>query len=122
WFPGVHSDVGGGYGTKKDDDPLPSDFALEWMIDCAKRAGLEFDAGVMATYKTHRSPTAALHESMTPFYRLQRPLVRPIGVADAPQQSYDGAVVDRPGADHPRHRLRADAVLEAGHDDVGRLR
>ncbi|POY36335.1 hypothetical protein C3K47_11345 [Solitalea longa] len=37
WFPGVHSDIGGGYKTKG-----LSFIALLWMIDKAKKTGLEF--------------------------------------------------------------------------------
>lgn len=35
WFPGVHSDVGGGYPERHH-----SDVSLKWMIDQAKRRGL----------------------------------------------------------------------------------
>jgi len=41
WFPGAHSDVGGGYA----DSDL-SDGALEWMIDESHAAGFQFRAGV----------------------------------------------------------------------------
>jgi len=37
WFPGVHSNVGGGYADKG-----LSDIALKWIIDCACQHGLEF--------------------------------------------------------------------------------
>lgn len=37
WFPGVHSNVGGGYADKG-----LSDIALKWMMDCACEHGLEF--------------------------------------------------------------------------------
>ncbi|MCK5347684.1 MAG: DUF2235 domain-containing protein, partial [Candidatus Heimdallarchaeota archaeon] len=39
WFPGVHSDVGGGYLEKG-----LSDGALKWMIDEAKAEGLKFNS------------------------------------------------------------------------------
>lgn len=38
WFPGVHSEVGGGY---KDDKGLYK-ISLRWMVDRAKESGLEF--------------------------------------------------------------------------------
>jgi uncharacterized protein (DUF2235 family) len=88
WFPGVHSDVGGGYDHKQDE-PLLSDYALEWMIDCAKRAGLEFDADVMATYPTNPSPKARLHDSRTAVYHLQPAYVRPIGIDDPTQRLHE---------------------------------
>ena len=37
WFPGVHSDVGGGY-----EHSSLSDIALDWMLKEAKKGGLEF--------------------------------------------------------------------------------
>jgi uncharacterized protein (DUF2235 family) len=40
WFPGVHSDVGGGYAEKESG---LSKIALEWMVDEAARAGLLID-------------------------------------------------------------------------------
>ncbi|MCD2519173.1 DUF2235 domain-containing protein [Massilia sp. G4R7] len=43
WFPGVHSDVGGGYREKG-----LADGALKWMIDEAKLAGLAFNSGILA--------------------------------------------------------------------------
>jgi len=41
WFPGVHSDVGGGYEEKESG---LSKIALEWMVEEAKCAGLLVDA------------------------------------------------------------------------------
>ena len=80
WFPGVHSDVGGGY----DDNSL-SDIALGWMIDRARTAGLEFDDGVMQAHPTHPLPTGTMHDSMTVIYRIEGVLERPIGVDDPMQ-------------------------------------
>ena len=99
WFPGVHSDVGGGY-----DDPSLSDIALNWMIDRAKTAGLEFDAGVMNAHPTHPTPTANMHNSMTVFYRVEGELQRPIAVND-PTQSLHESVRARWDAD-PSYRPR----------------
>ncbi|WP_247236412.1 DUF2235 domain-containing protein [Telluribacter sp. SYSU D00476] len=39
WFPGVHSNIGGGY----PDEGL-SDIALQWLVDKAKATGLDFEA------------------------------------------------------------------------------
>lgn len=41
WFPGVHSDVGGGYA---DDRRALADVTLRWMIERAAAAGLLFTA------------------------------------------------------------------------------
>lgn len=101
WFAGVHSDIGGGYAETN-----LSDIALEWMMKSAETAGLEFDDEVRKTHPTKANPTGVLHESMSGIYRLQRPLVRPIGltkgVADA-SQSVDESAVKRWDAD-PKYR------------------
>lgn len=46
WFPGVHSNVGGGYL-----DCGLSDITLHWMIDKANATGLEFDKTYVAGLK-----------------------------------------------------------------------
>lgn len=96
WFPGVHSDVGGGY-----DDTSLSDTALDWMIDRAKTAGLEFDAGVMKAHPTHPAPTGTMHNSMTIVYRVEGELQRQIG--NDPTQSLHPSVIARWEAD-PHYR------------------
>jgi uncharacterized protein (DUF2235 family) len=73
WFPGVHSDVGGGY---KEADL--SDITLKWMIECATRAGLAFDAGVMAKHAIAPKPEGTIHDSMTLVYRIEGKNERPI--------------------------------------------
>ncbi|HEX6559902.1 MAG TPA: DUF2235 domain-containing protein [Longimicrobiales bacterium] len=65
WFPGVHSDVGGGYAQN-----ALSDITLQWMIDNAAMAGLAFDRDVLAGRPLHGNPTGVLHNSKTGFYRL----------------------------------------------------
>lgn len=45
WFPGVHSDVGGGYA-----ETGLSDIALTWMMKNAKDNGLTFDPLALAKY------------------------------------------------------------------------
>src|SRR4029077_5218668 len=42
WFPGVHCDVGGGYGEQESG---LSKLALEWMLDEAVPLGLLVDVG-----------------------------------------------------------------------------
>ena len=56
WFPGVHSDVGGGYR----EDGL-ANIALRWMIDRAAGVGVEFHKGRVEEFKTN--PDGVLHES-----------------------------------------------------------
>ncbi len=74
WFPGVHSDVGGGYSESD-----LSDGPLDWMIGCAKRAGLVFDGAVMAKHKITSTPEGKIHDSMTLIYRVEGKHERPIG-------------------------------------------
>lgn len=89
WFAGAHSDVGGGY-----EETGLSDIALLWMVDQARRHGLEFDADalgrdgprVMAPqgsvdFRVRPDGSGVLHVSRTGAYRLARPLHRPLGGA-----------------------------------------
>ncbi|MEM7248256.1 MAG: DUF2235 domain-containing protein [Acidobacteriota bacterium] len=70
WFPGVHSDVGGGY--EKHEDRRLWQASLDWMLDEAVEAGLKLEEGrrehvhgaeeqVATAWRTdpHRSLTAA---------------------------------------------------------------
>ncbi|RAQ45536.1 hypothetical protein AFGD_005798 [Aspergillus flavus] len=43
WFPGGHSDVGGGWDFDKEEDWRLSHGPLVWMVHEAQRAGLHFD-------------------------------------------------------------------------------
>jgi len=72
WFPGVHSDVGGGY-----PETGLSDIALQWMLEKAKSCNLNFNA-----ISTNPDPIAKMHETYTGFYKLQSQLFRPIGKID----------------------------------------
>jgi uncharacterized protein (DUF2235 family) len=75
WFPGVHSDVGGGY---PESESGLSKVALEWMLDEAEPAGLLVDAQRrremlgQAGGNRYVAPnvTAAAHESLTGMWQL----------------------------------------------------
>jgi len=54
WFPGVHSDVGGGYSETD-----LSNIALKWMIDESKKSGLQFQDNL----KIEINPCGILHNS-----------------------------------------------------------
>jgi len=72
WFPGVHSDVGGGY-----PETALSDIALLWMLEKAQSCNLRFDpVGIQP------DPMGLQHESLTGFYKLGGKFYRPIGVND----------------------------------------
>lgn len=63
WFPGVHSDVGGGYSESG-----LSDAALKWMMDRAASCGLGFEPAIVGSVAGN--PCDTLHDSMTAWYRL----------------------------------------------------
>lgn len=82
WFPGVHSDVGGGYREGE-----LADVSLRWMASRAEENGLAFrpgaftksgDWGVPGTDlpAVDPDPLGTLHESRTGVYRMQRRLYR----------------------------------------------
>ena len=56
WFPGVHSDVGGGYA-----DCDLSNGSLQWMIEESYDCGLAFRQKVLPTIKSN--PLGVMHES-----------------------------------------------------------
>jgi hypothetical protein len=56
WFPGVHSDVGGGYA----ENDL-SNIALLWMIEESQKLGLAFRDAVLQTIKG--DPAGVIHNS-----------------------------------------------------------
>jgi uncharacterized protein (DUF2235 family) len=59
WFPGVHSEVGGGYGGDAAGDMAK--ISLGWMIDEAKATGLIFDETAVAKSKL---PNRANHKAL----------------------------------------------------------
>jgi uncharacterized protein (DUF2235 family) len=86
WFPGVHSDVGGGY---KESDL--SDSPLQWMIERATEAGLVFDEAVMKIHGVNPKPDGKIHDSMTLLYRVEGKHERPIG-GDSTQSVHPSAL------------------------------
>jgi uncharacterized protein (DUF2235 family) len=87
WFPGVHSDVGGGY-----PEAGLSDVAFRWMIDKARSFDLaivepparfgppvDVDPGQSAVVDIAADPLAELHDSRTGVYKLAAPYLRPVG-------------------------------------------
>jgi uncharacterized protein (DUF2235 family) len=68
WFPGVHCDVGGGYAEKESG---LSKYALEWMIEEARSAGLLVNAereaevlGLRGTSYVPARPDGYIHKSL----------------------------------------------------------
>ncbi len=50
WFPGVHSNIGGGYPR----DGL-ANIPLKWMIELSEHHGLEFDLDYLSHYRSYES-------------------------------------------------------------------
>jgi uncharacterized protein (DUF2235 family) len=96
WFPGVHSDVGGGY-PEADGGLWRAPFA--WILDGTQASGLLVDPGRLAAVLTRTPPPVApceepKHESLTAASWLARevgepaaspPLRNSSGIADAGQ-------------------------------------
>ena len=76
WFPGVHSDVGGGY-----NDCGLSDTALKWMIDHAYAHGMRFKASAVEKLRT--DPCDKLHDSCEGVWKAFGIRVRPIAKSAA---------------------------------------
>ena len=72
WFPGVHSNVGGGYKP----DGLANE-ALHWIVSKAESVGLDVDWSYLAHFEPHCD--SKLHDSMSMKYRLMGPGTRTIG-------------------------------------------
>lgn len=96
WFPGVHSDVGGGY-----EKTHLSDITLQWMMDNAALAGLACDQHVVDAFPLSGQSTGKLHESRTGMYRLVSGFDRPIGLGYS--QTVHPSAIERWDAD-PSYR------------------
>lgn len=87
WFPGTHSNVGGGY-----EETGLSDCALEWMWHQAAECGLAFDE----QQKPLPKPAGVLCDSMTLFYQLFGAQTRTIGaMLPASNEYISQATMDR---------------------------
>jgi len=70
WFPGVHSDIGGGY-----PEISLSDISLQWMKEKAEGCKLVF-----SPLQINPDPMGLKHESLKGFYKLGKSYFRPIGL------------------------------------------
>jgi hypothetical protein len=88
WFPGVHSNIGGGYAP----DGLANE-ALHWIVGKAESLALEFDSAYLA----HFLPcfNSVLNNSMTLLYRAMRPYTRRLGDHTAAGEAVHQATLDR---------------------------
>lgn len=71
WFPGVHSNIGGGY-----KDCGLSDQTLKWMIEKAQETHLQFDQQYISNLRPES--TAELRNSVTGIYKLMKKINRQI--------------------------------------------
>lgn len=94
WFPGVHSNIGGGYSP----DGLANE-ALHWIIEKAEALGLAVDQSYLEFFRPCFN--SKLHDSMSLRYRVMGEHIRPIG-----QHAADGEIVHQAAID--RRNLFAD--------------
>ncbi|MGI9238221.1 MAG: DUF2235 domain-containing protein [Woeseiaceae bacterium] len=88
WFPGVHSNIGGGYKP----DGLANE-ALHWIISKAKSVGLDVDSSYLEYFEPHCD--SKLHDSMSMKYRLMGPGTRTIGAYSQHGECVHEATVNR---------------------------
>jgi hypothetical protein len=88
WFPGVHSNVGGGCSP----DGLANE-ALHWIVGKAEALGLEFDQKYLEPFRPCFN--SKRHDSMSLKYRIFGPHVRPIGEQLADGERVHQAAIDR---------------------------
>lgn len=63
WFPGVHSDIGGGY---PEEESALSKLALEWMVGEAKAAGLRTNTSMFNHLVLGKPRKGSSHEYVAP--------------------------------------------------------
>ena len=98
WFPGVHSNIGGGY----KENGL-SDLSLEWMQRMAATAGLSFSRSVVLTGTEHLAPIVdsyakflgGTYRFVPGHARYTRTLVNFEEPSEVTNQVIDGSVFDR---------------------------
>jgi uncharacterized protein (DUF2235 family) len=123
WFPGVHSDIGGGYPEK---DSGLAKIALEWMLKEAVAAGLLVDPakrdrvlGKAGAGYAAPDPKAEMHESLKGAWRLAEIV---------PKQHYDSATGKRSWRVNlarrrtiPEHALIHESAYQRGPEYQSRL-
>lgn len=88
WFPGVHSNVGGGYTP----DGL-ANAALHWMVDKAEGLGLAFDRTYLRFFEAHSD--SYLADSMKGVYQVLGNYERPVGKTPGANELVHRSVVER---------------------------
>lgn len=88
WFPGVHSDIGGGYSRCG-----LSDGALNWMIKEAQTLGLQFRDDVLQQLKP--DPLDQLHDSVTGVFASLKTRPRNVPCFEIPASPFHASAVSR---------------------------
>lgn len=108
WFPGVHSNVGGGY-----PDRVLSNLALCWIADRARAAGLDVDETCGTVPEGHHG--GRLYDSMALFFKPFGAQVRAIGVERRDPET-DERLETFEVVDASATRRRGDATLSPPYD------
>jgi uncharacterized protein (DUF2235 family) len=110
WFPGCHSDIGGGY-----EDRALADIPLVWMAERAESRGLQLDWSVLPD-KTTLNPFAPLHDSRTLLYGFDRmtPTIRRVCEVDVEVALYETLYAPI----HSRTLTPLPTINEAVHESV----
>lgn len=88
WFPGVHSDVGGGYA-----ETGLSNIALGWMMDEAAKLGLAFGGGMRE--QVVGDPQGVIHDSCTGIFKGLRTQPRSVPPIRAGEGTLHPVVLER---------------------------
>lgn len=116
WFPGVHSDVGGGY-----PETGLSNGALDWMMEEADAQGLAFHPGMREQVRRGRNPRDVLHRSDTGAFELlqtQPRSVPPIEKKGVPHHLHPSVLERRDDPPITQAPYRPTSVLAAGEQAV----
>ncbi len=97
WFPGVHSDVGGGYRPGRGGKTL-ADIPLKWILGEARKNGLEVESHLFSKLKP--DPLADQHEEYEGFFKVlgkhERPIARGTYLHSSVRERYEGMSSYRP--------------------------
>ena len=111
WFPGVHSNVGGGYSP----DGLANG-ALRWILGEAAALGLEFDVGYLKPFGADAGSYLADNVDMK--YRLMGLIERQIGGVDGDGQALHKSTLDRKNRQDRSYDPGNVAAFRAKHGDI----
>ena len=110
WFPGVHSNIGGGYV-----DRGLSDRTLLWMAIKAYESGLGLDGAYIAR-RVDPNYHGEMRDSMSAFYKALTPIIRDIGQAPGVNQEIHFSALRR--RQHSTNNYRAENLIKAIDQNV----